>query len=157
MSTTYRNPARTYSRYWRIASCCERFGRNPKLYSEKVWSQIWVRTCITACWITLSSTVGIPNKRTPPGLGISFRRTGMGVYVPSINAFRIFVQWRLRYLFILRTVMPSTPGAPSFLITRFIARLMLFRSRIDSMSRVWPVGLSDRAQILSSPWVQFLF
>jgi uncharacterized protein (DUF1330 family) len=33
----------------------------------------------TFCWITLSNTVGIPNKRTPPGLEISCLRTGMGV------------------------------------------------------------------------------
>jgi putative ATP-dependent endonuclease of OLD family len=37
------------------------------------------RTCITACWIKRSSTVGIPSFRTPPsGLGISTRLTGFG-------------------------------------------------------------------------------
>jgi len=33
-------------------------------------------------------TVSFPS---PPGLEISFLRTGMGVYVPSSNAFSIFV------------------------------------------------------------------
>jgi hypothetical protein len=46
--------------------------------------------------------------------------------------------------------MPSTPGAPPFWITRLIACLMLFRSRIDSMSRICPVGLSDRRDAINS-------
>ena len=43
-------------------------------------SPIWRwRTCITACWMKRSSTVGMPSLRTPPsGLGISTRRTGFG-------------------------------------------------------------------------------
>ena len=42
-----------------------------------------VSCCEIACWMTRSTTVGIPSCRTPPsGFGISFRRTGCGLYLP---------------------------------------------------------------------------
>ena len=43
-----------------------------------------VITCRRACWRRRSITVGMPRSRTPPpGLGISTRLTGVGLYVPA--------------------------------------------------------------------------
>jgi hypothetical protein len=52
----------------------------PKLVSENVGSHSACSTCITACWMKRSSTVGMPSSRTPPdAFGISTRRTGCGL------------------------------------------------------------------------------
>ena len=47
---------------------------------ENVRSQSACSTCITACWMKRSSTVGMPSGRVPPdAFGISTRRTGCGL------------------------------------------------------------------------------
>ena len=55
-------------------------GPEPVAASEKLGSQSPCSTCIAACWMKRSSTVGTPSGRTPPdAFGISTRRTGCGV------------------------------------------------------------------------------
>ena len=60
-------------------------------------------TWAMACWIILSSTVGIPNGRLlPSGFSISTLRTGEGAYVPSkrlkriLSADNIRRAWKLK-------------------------------------------------------------
>ena len=64
----------------RIAICVERPGRKPKLASRNVGSKIGSSTWTSACWHTLSITVGMPSGRflVVPGLSISTRLTGRG-------------------------------------------------------------------------------
>ncbi len=66
-------------------------GLKPQLDSENNGSNINPKTWAIACWIVLSSTVGIPSGRIlPSAFGISTLRTGEGTYVPSNKSERIF-------------------------------------------------------------------
>ena len=49
-----------------MAPCAERFGRKPKLDSEKPGSKIGVRTWRMACWTSLSTTFGMPRFLNEP-------------------------------------------------------------------------------------------
>src|SRR5210317_379240 len=58
-----------------------RSGLNPKLLSENIGSSIGSMTILIAVCKSLSRTVGTPSSLTPLlfGLGISTRRTGIGL------------------------------------------------------------------------------
>lgn len=90
MSTAMLLPSFTIACTCLIAWCALRPGRKPKLEFENVGSNIGVSTWATACWMTRSMTVGIPNMRLPPPcLGISTLRTACGWYRPSLICCRI--------------------------------------------------------------------
>ena len=66
---------------WAIACSVDRFGRKPLLLSWNLASQIGSKTCKIHCCTNLSQIAGIPRGRVFPfGLGISTRRTGLGLY-----------------------------------------------------------------------------
>ncbi len=76
-----RTPGRAARRPAAMASdpCVPFPGRKPWLLSEKVGAKMGYSTCITACWIIRSTTVGIPNVLVPPSaLGISSLRIACG-------------------------------------------------------------------------------
>src|SRR6266704_2048053 len=76
-----------YSRTCRTASFAERRGRKPKLDSEKSGSKIGVNTWAMDCWISRSSTVGIPNGRIPStGDTHGTRPADPTVHCPSVDA-----------------------------------------------------------------------
>ncbi len=84
ISTTYLYPSVMFIWHLLSASWALLFGRNPKLLSENCLSKIGVRIWHMACWISLSTTVGIPSFLVFPFLlGISTLRTGFGRYFPS--------------------------------------------------------------------------
>ena len=85
IEATHTKPSFAYSCIRNMASCALLPGLNPKLLSEKVFSYMGVNTCTIACWIILSTTVGIPNALFSPFsfLGISTLRTGFGLYLPA--------------------------------------------------------------------------
>ena len=94
------------------------------------------RTCMTACWMNRSSTVGMPSLRSSPsGFGISTRFTGFGLYVPLISCSRMAVQCCFRWSSSWLTVIPSTPGAPLLALTRRNASFKFSRSTISSIVR----------------------
>ena len=93
-----------------------------------------------------SSTVGIPSYRIPPpGLGISTRFTGQGVYSPRINCLRISGHRRFRYSGNSFTVIPSIPGLPPFRFTFRSAVCRFSRSTIFSSNCLFPIGKTDSA------------
>ena len=119
----------------RTACCAPRPGRKPKLPAENVGSNSGCKTWCSACWISRSTTVGMPSVRTPPeGLGMSTRRTGCGTYRPASNASFTLGQCTLSQSFNSDTVTASTPGAPLFRTTRWYASHMLLRSTTRSIS-----------------------
>ena len=61
MLTTQTYPSLIYFLHLSSASCAPLPGRNPKLLSENCSSYKGVSSCAIACWITLSTTVGIPS------------------------------------------------------------------------------------------------
>ena len=82
-----------------------------------------------------STTVGMPNARTPPpGFGISARFTGCGRYVPPSNSSFRRGHASLRYADSSFVVIPSTPGLPLFDRTRFSARRRFAASTTSSMT-----------------------
>lgn len=57
----------------------ERRGHKFVRYADDCNAMSGCSTCNRACWISLSTTVGIPSSRVPPpGLGMLTRRTGLG-------------------------------------------------------------------------------
>src|SRR5699024_2457806 len=96
-------------------------------------SNIGVRTWDIACCITLSTTVGMPKRRSPPsGFGISTLNTGCGLYLRSRISRDISSLFLAKYPPNSSMVIPSTPAAPLFLITCLYASFRLFLSRISS-------------------------
>ena len=89
----------------------------------KPGSKIGCKTCSKACCSSRSITVGMPNSRWPPcGLGISTRRTGLGVQRPASSFARIFSPWRAKWDSSWSVVMPSMPAAPWLRLTAASAR-----------------------------------
>ena len=123
ISTTQSLPSRTYPCAARTASCALRPGRNPQLDSLNSGSKIGCNTCSKACCSSRSITVGMPNCRLSPfGLGISTRRTGLGVQRPAKSFARIFSPWRRKWDSSCAVVMPSMPAAPWLRFTAANAR-----------------------------------
>lgn len=90
-----------------------------------------------------SNTVGMPSLRTPPsGFGISTRFTGFGLYIPLRSCSRMVAQCCFRWSPSWLTVIPATPGAPLFALTRHNASFRFSRSTISSIVRSAPAGLS---------------
>ena len=103
----------------------------PQLDSENRGSNINPITWEIACWIILSSTVGIPSGRLlPSGFGISTLRTGEGTYVPSKRFERIWGHNSRKVSGNCSTVTPSIPGAPLLARTCFQARRIFSAERI---------------------------
>ena len=75
-----------------------------------------------ACWITRSTTAGMPNGRVPPvDLGISTRLTGNGWYLSLKSESRILSQWVRANSGKSSIDILSIPGAPLLAFTRFQA------------------------------------
>ena len=151
-STTTRQPACTYCCASNTAPCALRPGRKPWLCSLNVGSMSGCSTCSSACWINLSTTVGIPSSRIPPpGLGMPTRRTGSGRYLPSSNRLRMSGHACLRYSPVSCTVRPSTPALPLLAFTRFHARAMFsLASACPSRSPAPQSVCACRANVASS-------
>ena len=98
MLTTYTYPSSTYFLHLPRASCAPLPGRKPKLLSENCSSKIGVSSWAIACCITLSTTVGTPSFLTFPfsSLGISTRRTGLGLYFPFLSCSTNSPWWFLK-------------------------------------------------------------
>ena len=91
----------------------------------------------------------MPSLRTPPsGFGISTRFTGFGLYVPLSSCSRMVGQCCFRWSPSWLTVIPSTPGAPLFALTRRNASFRFSRSTISSIVRPVPAGLSGSFIVL---------
>jgi hypothetical protein len=104
-------------------------------------------TCSNACWISRSSTVGMPSIRTPPfGFGISTFRTAAGRYVACQQAALTLGQCCCSHAFKFElTVSPSTPAAPLFRRTRSYACQRLLRSTTASINAAaLPLSLPRR-------------
>jgi len=135
-STTQRLPSWMYRCASRTASCARRPGRKPWLCSENVGSNIGCSTCNSSCWTKRSSTVGMPNSRTPPSrFGISCRFTALGRKLPANSCFRIATQCSCRYGSSSSTVLPSMPGLPLLRRTRLSATMAFSRATTCSISR----------------------
>jgi len=96
-----------------------------------------------ACCTNRSTTVGIPNCRSPPpGFGIALPRTGCGSYLPSSNDASNSSLWALIQSYNSSTLISSTPGAPRLAFSRLYARFKFSRSHILSIS--WLVKARSR-------------
>jgi hypothetical protein len=125
------------------AWCARRPGRTPSLHAEHVGAPSACSPCHTACSTTRSRTTGPPRCRVPPpAFGISTRRTGWGVSVPSTREDRIAGQCAVRGATSPSTVIPSMPGAPRLRLTWRSARRRCSRSSTRSMRSVPSTGAS---------------
>lgn len=99
-----------------------------------------------------STTVGIPSFRTPPsGFGISFRRTGWGLYFPIRMLSRSSSRCSLNHGSASSTVIPSIPGAPWLALTRLYALFRFSLLRIRSSRSAPSCSLTSRLPILCAP------
>src|SRR3989338_3870428 len=74
---------------------------------------------LIACWTTLSLTVGIPNGRKSPELGLGIRTclTGDGIYLLSLRSLWSSLRFWLRFPSNSSMDSLSTPPAPLFALT----------------------------------------
>src|SRR5574344_2692302 len=92
-----------------------------------------ISTWLMACWITLSTTVGIPSRRfLPLSLGIATLLSGFGRCVPSMIEPISLSRWACRYGRSASTSIRSIPPAPPFLFTCIYALFRLFGDTISS-------------------------
>ena len=105
-------------------------------------------TCSRACCTSRSTTVGMPNCRTPfpPGLGICTPRTGAGPYSPLVSlslSFSLLAR-TLIHAFSSVTPMPSTPALP------WLAHTLLRASRRLASSATFSISSCFKARVPSS-------
>ena len=137
VSTTHRRPRAHSSMSTCRASCCDRFGRNPKMHGAKSASKTGSSTIFTAACTIRSRTGGIESGRCSevPGLGISTRRAGSGRYRPSSSSLASSPSSRSTpYSSTPARVILSMPGAPLLRRTATHARHRTSLRRILSYS-----------------------
>lgn len=111
------------------------FGRKPWLYAPKYLSYPNDNTCAVVCWITRSTTVGIPNGCFfLLAVGKYTRLTGCGLCCFVRVCALISALCVAKYPPSSSTVILSTPAAPLFRLTFLIAVWMFSSFRIQLIS-----------------------
>jgi hypothetical protein len=107
------------------ASCCDRFGRNPKLHGRKSASKTGSSTIFTAACTIRSRTAAIASglRSLLPAFGISTLRAGSGRQAPFRRSLASSPSSRVTpYSSTSARVVLSMPGAPLLRRTAYHAR-----------------------------------